>query len=231
MNVNIYSSYYFTIICINYFISLQNLVGKLPVRKLSKDITLEPLPDYMSQKETEFQKQTESKLFSQEIIESDLDTFGLNATKQIDDKERIKNWIVMTTPSQYVDPCVFVDQSYTSKNKDGEKWCKLEHQDSDSGDSAFEGSGGRCLKKYVMTKEESKQRTSTPDMTSNLTIEPPPDYPRSNSPDLVENQYDDLSSEVSRILQEFEGDLNGYETHLSCPVNRKFYTIRSIIHL
>ncbi|XP_063444119.1 formin-like protein 1 isoform X2 [Mytilus trossulus] len=209
----------------------ENLVEKLPVRKLSKDITLEPIPDYMRQKENEFQKQTESKLFSQEIIESDLDTFGLNATKQMDDKERIKNWIVMTTPSQYVDPSVFVEQSYTSKNKDGEKWCKLKHQDSDSGDSAFEGSGGRCLKKYVMTKEESKQRTSSPLLKSNLTNEPPPDYPRSNSPDLVDNQYDDLSSEVSRILQEFEGDLNGYETHLSSPVNRKFYTIRSIIHL
>ncbi|XP_052068695.1 formin-like protein 1 isoform X1 [Mytilus californianus] len=209
----------------------ENLVEKLPVRKLSKDIILEPLPDYMSQRETAFQKQTQSKLFSQEIIESDLDTFGLNATKPIDDKERIKNWIVMTTPSQYVDPCVFVEQTYSAKNKDGEKWCKLKHQDSDSGDSAFEGSGGRCLKKYVMTKEESKQQTSTPVMTSNLTNEPPPDYPRSNSPDLVEKQYDDLSSEVSRILQEFEGDLNGYETHLSSPVNRKFYTIRSIIHL
>ena len=194
------------------------------------DVMSEPEPDYLTDRgntETnEILKTTdEQSKLSDKLTASDTDSFGLNITLANDDRERIQNWIVMTTQFPEINTDVF-SEHFTKP------LCRLKHHDSDSGDSAFEGSGGRCLKRYVEMKENAYgPRASTPLTVYPAVNEPPPDYSRSNSPEFQDKPFDDLSSEVSRILREFEGDLNGYETNLTSPVKRRFYTIGSIVHL
>lgn len=232
-----------------YFI-LKSIAEELETRDLTVCHTPEPDPDYMSERANTVVEVTphtndENDTLSEELTVSELESFGLQVTTSINERERIKNWIVMTTPS----PSMNIEVIGEHYNK---QWYKCKYSDSDSGDSAFEGSGGRGLTRYVeMTKEDcERQRTSTPVTSCTPVIpcttpvtscapvtsctpvdEPPPDYSRSNSPEMPDKQFDDISSEVSRILRDFEGDLNGYETHLTSPINRRFYTIRSIIHL
>lgn len=110
--------------------------------------------------------------------------------------------------------------------------------DSDNGscDSAFLSSleKQRPTKSHLENEDYSyckniTRRTSTPQTEEELPAEPEPDYPTCNTPSGSIRSY---SSEVSRILREFEGSLNGYDGEVEVVQNsRKFYTIKSIIYL
>ncbi|XP_021373362.1 formin-like protein 1 isoform X2 [Mizuhopecten yessoensis] len=107
--------------------------------------------------------------------------------------------------------------------------------DTESYDSAFFGSDANVLKSSGRSSQEdvltqpSMPRSSTP-YTCMRTADPIPDYSRCPSPAGSFASKDTYSSELSKILTEFEGNLNQYESEVS-PTYRRFYTVKSIIYL
>lgn len=209
-----------------FFDFLQNIVEDLPPIQNNS----EPEPDYGGTSKSNSingNNVTDSNRSSYEhTVSTELDTSVLYAS------DRIKDWIVMTS-SSCIDNTDIMRNTlngdiYPVKRKDN---ILNTTQGSDSEDSAFEGSGGSCLKKFVSAESPGvHHRSSTPLHLFNSN-EPAPDYSRSNSPEYQAAENDDVGSEVSRILRDFEGDLNGYETQIDVPIDRRFYTIHSIIHL
>ncbi|XP_033749346.1 formin-like protein 3 [Pecten maximus] len=108
--------------------------------------------------------------------------------------------------------------------------------DSESYDSAFFGSdanvlksSGRSSQDNVQSPKPSAPRSSTP-YTCTRTTDPLPDYSRCPSPTASVTSKDTYGSELSKILTEFEGNLNQFESEVS-PNYRRFYTVKSIIYL
>ncbi|XP_060071433.1 formin-like protein 3 [Ylistrum balloti] len=113
---------------------------------------------------------------------------------------------------------------------------KQQNGDTDSYDSAFFGSDANVLKSSGRSSQDNVQiplndvpRSSTP-YTCIRSADPSSDYSRSPSPAGSVISKDTCSSELSRILTEFEGNLHQYESEVS-PNYRRFYTVKSIIYL
>lgn len=116
--------------------------------------------------------------------------------------------------------------------------------DTESYDSAFCGSDANVLKssegssKETIPNTQNCPRTSTPFNCRSVTPqaksrhEPLPDYSVCNSPTGSVRSKGTYCSELSRILNEFEGNLNQYDSE-ACPIAsyRRFYTVKSIIYL
>ncbi|XP_069125361.1 formin-like protein 3 [Argopecten irradians] len=148
----------------------------------------------------------------------------------------VENWIVRNNklqseyrPGDEIPP----DYGDNTINNDKNTSQRLNN---DSYDSAFFGSdanvlksSGRSSQDNIPMPETSVPRSSTP-YTFTRTDDPAPDYSRCPSPAGSTTSKDTYSSELSRILTEFEGNLNQYESETT-PNYRRFYTVKSIIYL
>ncbi|KAK3091226.1 hypothetical protein FSP39_018105 [Pinctada imbricata] len=154
----------------------------------------------------------------------------------------VENWIVSSPPPEKCsdvlkEECQVKILQLEEEPRDEES---IFDCDSDSNDSAFVGSEGQHLKSSGSKSNELEEgyekygpdsKTSVPDRRLIAQLpEPVPDYPADDIPADVKPSGD-MDEEITKILNEFEGDLNGYCSGATTPSPRRFVTIRSIIYM
>jgi len=172
-----------------------------------------------------------------------LDQYGLAATE----KAKVENWIMKNNKALVRDQTYHRDTSCKERNMEKHfrkndtvtsqtvRTRRHSHSDGESSDSAFGGSDGNILRSddtrshFGFINSHACVRTSTPHELAPLD-EPPPDYPASGASGSVRSNTS-YSSELSRVLNDFEGHLNKYDNESLEHSHRRFYTVRSIIYL
>ena len=169
------------------------------------------------------------------------DPYGVLLTKGHEPPQEptVENWIVSSPPPERCSDVL--KEECTAKMLQLEEVprdCESEsifdcETETESNDSAFIGSEGQYLKSSSGNSNvlDSNVVDSSYPVHTHVTPlkEPIPDYSSSVSDD--EKNHGEIDNEISKVLSDFEGDLNDYYNGPLTPTPRRFVTIRSIIYI